>query len=216
MVHKKLIHIGCGLTVAERWENYDSSPWLIVRHIPIVGRFTRSIAPPFPSVVRYGNIALRPLCAARSADAVFASHVFEHLAHEEMRSALRNVITMLRPGGLLRLVVPDLELRARHYLDALRQGDPTAANWFMQDTHLGRVRRGRGITGRLREIWGAEAHLWMYDYSSIAHLLSESGFVDIRRAHFGDSVLPEFAEVENKRRFVNALGEELAVECRAP
>jgi hypothetical protein len=52
----------------------------------------------------------------------------------------------------------------------------------------------------------------MWDFKSIVQELAAVGFVDIRRAAFGDSRDPQFASVEAKDRWDGCLG----VECRRP
>jgi SAM-dependent methyltransferase len=213
---KKLIHVGCGLTVGRSWENFDSSPSLRVRRFFVLGRLTRSLTPEFPAEVRYGNIAATLLCAPETADAVFASHVLEHLSRTDARRALSHIYAMLKPAGVFRLIVPDLESRVRQYLSNLDRGDMDSADWFLENTQLGRTSRGRGLRARARETFGAEAHLWMYDARSMERVLGLAGFVGIRRCQFGDSATAEFAEVERRDRFVSDLGDELAIECRKP
>jgi predicted SAM-dependent methyltransferase len=57
-------------------------------------------------------------------DAVYHSHVLEHLRPEEAARLLAECFRVLKPGGTLRIAVPDLEGIARHYLHTLE----TAAN----------------------------------------------------------------------------------------
>jgi len=61
---------------------------------------------------------------------VYHSHVLEHLNPADARTFLLQCHRILRPGGLLRIVIPDLEQRARIYLQSLeeakRQNDPAA------------------------------------------------------------------------------------------
>ena len=49
-----------------------------------------------------------------SADEVYASHVYEHLDYnDELTAALTEARRVLRPGGLLKIGVPDLEVLGR-------------------------------------------------------------------------------------------------------
>ncbi|MCC6428786.1 MAG: methyltransferase domain-containing protein [Phycisphaerales bacterium] len=49
---------------------------------------------------------------------IYASHVYEHLNyHTELRKALKEAHRVLKPGGILRLGVPDLETLCRFMLD---------------------------------------------------------------------------------------------------
>ena len=47
---------------------------------------------------------------------LYSSHFLEHLRDPEARSFLRECMRVLKPGGILRLVVPNLEDIARDYL----------------------------------------------------------------------------------------------------
>jgi hypothetical protein len=59
--------------------------------------------------------------ASTSFDVVYHSHVLEHLTRPEAQSLMRECWRVLRPGGLIRVVVPDLEKIATDYLVALRE-----------------------------------------------------------------------------------------------
>ena len=142
-----------------------------------------------------------------SCEAIYASHVLEHLSLRDFRVALSNTYDLLADGGLFRAVVPDLEILAKRYLES---GDPSAASFFMEESHLGVSSRQRGLRG-LATIWlGNSSHLWMWDLKSIQEELSRVGFTEIRRCHLGDE--PVFRDVEEESRFVDAV----AVQCRKP
>ncbi len=61
---------------------------------------------------RHGESLVPASLPADTVDTVFASHVFEHLAHDAIQSALRIIVALLEPAGVFRLIVPDLENRA--------------------------------------------------------------------------------------------------------
>lgn len=50
-----------------------------------------------------------------SVDLHHASHLIEHLTLEEARLFLRELYRTLRPGGLVRIATPDLDIIVRHY-----------------------------------------------------------------------------------------------------
>jgi hypothetical protein len=52
----------------------------------------------------------------------------------------------------------------------------------------------------------------MWDYKNMAQELAEAGFTEIRRAYFGDSGDPAFADVESEHRWRDCLG----VQCQRP
>ena len=143
--------------------------------------------------------------APASATAIYASHVLEHLALDEFRFALRNTLGMFRPGGVFRFVVPDLAERARRYVDEIRKGKNDASISFMLACNLGKVTRRKyeDLEGRLRDVFGNSAHLWMWDELSMRQELSAADSYKFAGASFGDADDAMFCKVEDYHRFVD-------------
>lgn len=211
------VQYGAGYSTGEGWLNFDASPTLRVQKLPVAGRLLARLSgnpEPFPDEVRYGDVVKGLPLAANCVDGLYASHVLEHLPLADMRIALAESLRVLKPGGVFRLIVPDLKSRARAYLDA---GDaPDAAHTFMRSTYLGSEGRGNSLGSRLRAAVGNSMHLWMYDFPAMAAELERAGFVEIRRAAFGDAEDPMFARVETEDRFVTEGIVEVAIEARKP
>jgi hypothetical protein len=51
-----------------------------------------------------------------SVDEIRASHVLEHFGHQDVADVLLHWVSKLKPGGCLKIAVPDFELVAREYL----------------------------------------------------------------------------------------------------
>lgn len=202
----KYIQYGCGWTAPESWWNFDASPTLRFERLPIVGKLYTKNHARFPENAEYGDIVKGLPVQSESCAGVYCSHVLEHLSLEDFRKALKNTYRLLQKGGVFRLVLPDLEYSIKIYID-----DPAddAAFTFMRETSLGQKRRSRGLKGFMSLLLGNSQHLWMWDYKSIASELRNVGFIEIRRAQFGDAADPLFGEVEEKGRWDNCLG----VEC---
>jgi predicted SAM-dependent methyltransferase len=94
-----LVDLGCGRVWHPAWLNYD-------------------LRPRAPQVRKLDLRRPLPL-ADRHADAVYHSHVLEHLPRATADRLLRECHRVLKPGGILRVAVPDLEDNARSYLQAL-------------------------------------------------------------------------------------------------
>jgi SAM-dependent methyltransferase len=112
----RCLNIGCGRRYHPAWTNLDlevSDP-SIIRH-----DVTRGI--PFEE---------------EQFDAVYHSHILEHLKPEQGRQLVAECNRVLKPGGLLRIVVPDLERIAKLYLQTHQQawsGDEASSidyNWM--------------------------------------------------------------------------------------
>lgn len=208
---KTYIQYGCGLSAPKEWINFDVSPTLRIQKTPILGGLLKSrLNTTFPSNVRYGDITQGLPVADNSCDGLYCSHTLEHLALEDFRIALKNSYRILKPGGLFRCVVPDLEHSARRYIQSLEQGDPAASIQFVgNDTILGIEKRPRGLKGLVNSYYGNAHHLWMWDYKSLSEELKKAGFTQIRPCKFNDSKDDMFKHVENVTRFENAV----AIEC---
>jgi predicted SAM-dependent methyltransferase len=64
-----------------------------------------------------------------SVDVVRASHVIEHFPHGQIEAVLKEWVRVLKPGGILRIAVPDFEELAKRYLDGKLMDAP--AEWFV-------------------------------------------------------------------------------------
>lgn len=176
-----------------------------LQKIPLLGPLLTRGGPQFPRTARYGDIVRGLPIAPGSCDAVYCSHVLEHLSLEDLRTALRNIRSYLKPAGVFRFVVPDLENYARNYLASTAE---QPAMYFMEETMLGYAQRARGLSGVMRSAWGNSRHMWMWDYKSLAVELAKAGFRPIRRAQYGDSPDAHFRDVEDAGRWANQLGME--------
>ncbi len=160
----------------------------------------------FPDNVRFGDILKGLPVADNSCDGVYCSHILEHLALNDLRLALKNTYRILKPGGVFRCVVPDLEYYARQYLSSLEQGDVTASLRFVgNDTLLGIETRPRGLKGFVNSFFGNSHHLWMWDYPSLSVEFAQANFKQIRRCEYHDNSDEMFHHVEDIGRFINCL-----------
>ena len=215
------VQYGCGFSVGKDWLNFDSSPTLRVERSPLIGKALGRLAgnsQSFPNEVNYGDIRKGLPVADNSVRGVYASHVLEHLSYRDFKIALKNTFRILEPGGVFRLVVPDLQERTRRYLEEVSKGSSEASAKFMRVCNLGLEERPKSTFGRVRLLFGGSLHLWMWDEPSIRAQLKAAGFTGIRQCDFADSEDPMFGQVEEPGRFTDrALGlQELAMEARKP
>ena len=103
----RMLNLGCGGRFHPEWTNIDfySSGGAVIAH-------DLNLGIPFPD---------------SSFDVVYHSHVLEHFPKAKARRFIAECVRVLKPGGILRVVVPDLEQIVRLYVDArerARSGDP--------------------------------------------------------------------------------------------
>jgi predicted SAM-dependent methyltransferase len=58
-----------------------------------------------------------------SVDAVYHSHTLEHIDRDDVPGFMAEILRVLKPGGIHRIVVPDLEAPVRAYLKDLDAGN---------------------------------------------------------------------------------------------
>ena len=111
---KIYVQYGCGLSAPKEWANFDISPTLRIQNIPILGPiFKDKLNTIFPKNALYGDIIKGLPVNDNSCDGLYCSHTLEHISLNDFRKALINSYKILKPGGIFRCVVPDLELAAR-------------------------------------------------------------------------------------------------------
>lgn len=93
------------------------------------------------------------------ADEVRASHLLEHFNHTGVHKVMADWVRVLKPGGLLKIAVPDLEVIARKFLDG-------EAGQFNGWIHGGQV--------DTRDI-----HLVSFNFDSLSAMMRRCGLVGL-------------------------------------
>jgi predicted SAM-dependent methyltransferase len=99
--------------------------------------------------------------------------MIEHLDPGDARRALARWAELLQPGGLLNVIVPDLEFHCRQLLGTAKSCLPDQEHHAMAGFYGWREESRGGV----RE----DAHRWGYTERSLAKALSAAGFVDVVR-----------------------------------
>ena len=105
------------------------------------------------------------------ADELFASHILEHFNKEGGLRFLEECQRILKPGGSLRLAVPDLDI----FINAMQGREPekiSGYKWTDLNHFMG---------GDARETNPYQRHKYMYTDGGLIHQLSQAGFDGIRR-----------------------------------
>jgi SAM-dependent methyltransferase len=149
-------------------------------------------------------------------DAVYHSHVLEHIDREHIPGFLAEIRRVLRPGGVHRIVVPDLELVGRAYvasLDAALAGTGDSAAHDAHDAHDATVsalleqsvrraaagsseqrparrRLENAVLGDARK--RGETHQWMWDRVNLSQALLEAGFTGPTVVDFQTSAIDDW------------------------
>lgn len=139
------LHLGCGVKHFPGWFHVDALDYPHVDHI--------------------GPVDDLPFIENNTSGLIYACHLLEHFGRKTFARALSEWHRVLRPGGVLRLAVPDFEACARLYLD-------------------GKLERGlediRGLViGGQRDKY--DFHGMIFDEADLTAALLDVGFGDVRR-----------------------------------
>lgn len=123
-----------------------------------------------------------------SVDRIFAEHVVEHLEfNQEATHFLRDCHRVLKPGGFLRVIVPDGE----RWLHAYVTKDATL--W----RNLGMPQLPEDMPtpmAMINHVFHQNGeHFFAYDFATMDHILRMAGFSYVDKSSFGQSADPELA-----------------------
>lgn len=132
-------------------------------------------------------------------DIVFTSHMLEHVPHFRVENTFAELNRIMKVGGIIRILVPDLKKYATAYVN----GDLSYfSNSRHYSDHLGigasflRLVISPGhqtiaFSREMDEIFGGYAHLYAYDFTMMKQLLEKWGFGEVKESAPGKSAIPE-------------------------
>ncbi|RNC80601.1 MAG: methyltransferase domain-containing protein [Phycisphaera sp.] len=173
------LNLGCGEDPLPGWTNIDGGD----------GQWYE--APKADDVIRLDVFDALAHIEDASCDAVFSEHFFEHFSLEDGHRLITEWARVLKPGGLVRVVTPNLEREAMLYL---HQFEPAPSDVI--DAHRMRwladryeKQPGEALTRAMVLNFGMrlDGHQFVYDFETLRQSLSLAGFGGITQAEFGTS-----------------------------
>jgi predicted SAM-dependent methyltransferase len=165
------LHIGCGKGHLPGWINIDVHP------APLAMNVLRGL--PF---------------ADAAVTHVFVSHLLEHLYYpRDVRPFLAEVLRVLAPGGVVRIVVPDIQQCIEAYTNKDREFFASRREtWPWWPDNPTRLEDFLAYAGAGPEpAYLFEAHKYGYDFETLERVLAEAGFTAITPSTYMASAHPE-------------------------
>ncbi|MCP5099996.1 MAG: methyltransferase domain-containing protein [Chloroflexi bacterium] len=157
LVGKEYLDVGCGNNTHDIFINLD---YVWHPNIDICWDITKGI--PLPDNAIKG---------------IYSEHCIEHIPLTDAIGVFAEFTRLLMPGGNIRIVVPDGELYVKRYLARHNKVDNIPFPYEYQDPVNGLYTPMMSLNRIFRK-WG---HMFIYDFESLQVLLSQYGFVDIKR-----------------------------------
>lgn len=98
-------------------------------------------------------------------DLIYASHVLSYFDREEIKLLLNEWFRVLKPGGVLRLAVPDFSSMSRLYCDGL----------------IGLNQIIGPLYGRMKVNDSFIYHKTVYDFVELKKILEDNGFTNVQK-----------------------------------
>lgn len=214
-----LLNVGCGTRMHRDWNNVDFSTigrlrqhiWFarILNRLKVLSddRWNRLRSIDSGIIIRDLRKGI-PFPEMRF-DAVYHSHLLEHIDRDSAPKFMSECRRVLRNGGILRVVVPDLGALVEEYL--------LAANAFSEVDSVSIVRFESAVENIFEQMVREEAagtraqkpivrfvekivrgsvsksgelHRWMYDRHSMGMLLKKTGFSEVSLLTHNESGIP--------------------------
>jgi predicted SAM-dependent methyltransferase len=164
-----LVNVGCGPHVLDRFVNLD-------------------VGAADPRVIEWDCRRTLPVHDGGAAG-IRAEQFVEHLeTREELPAFLRDCLRALKPGGVLRVIVPDAARFLQAYCTGTLDGFRALA---VPDPFPADLPTRMDVVNHVFHQW--HEHRWGYDFETLAHRLRTAGFAQVEPAAFRRSVLPALA-----------------------
>jgi predicted SAM-dependent methyltransferase len=186
------LNIGCGTSGIAGWCNIDNSPTVLLSRIPL-GRWLFGTPAWPPDVHRIDAVHGIPFPDS-TVSYIYSSHMLQGLIYEDSLLLIKESFRVLRPGGVLRIAVPDL---ARMIEDYLSDNDVLASHKLMRRLSF----KSSAMRDLLRKRRGyQQSYRQLFDRRSLKHLFNEGGFQNPEVCGFRESRIPEIDAIELQQR----------------
>jgi ubiquinone/menaquinone biosynthesis C-methylase UbiE len=214
------VNLGCGPNAPAGWLNVDGSWNAWFANHPYLRKALMTVGLISPDFGAHWNV--RPLVhdltkplpfQTDTISAIYASHVLEHLYQTDAQRLLLECKRVLKPGGVIRMVVPDLHAMVVEYLGKKNGNSTSEEKAFAADQLNERLwyrapaPPGGNFAYKFYTIWKEfHFHKWMYDAESLKRSLSDAGFREVMEKNFLESDIPGIEQVEDAGRLLNGAG----------
>ena len=145
------LHLGCG------WRNFGED-WIHIEG----GEYSH---------VQHHDVTKLPF-KENSVDLIYNSHIFEYFDREKGEEVLKEWTRVLKPGGVLRIAVPDFEMMAKLYAEGKFPLQTLVGPLY------GKMIMGKGGTNEKKE--NIIYHKTTYDFDSLKKMLESCGLTNVK------------------------------------
>lgn len=168
---KVMLNIACGTDYKKGWINIDNNSDNNITKLDLNWDMRKPL--PFDD---------------NSVDFIFHEHFMEHLTVEEGQRVTKDLMRVLKKGGVLRIATPDLALAVDKYINLDISKDPVVKKFGLNFIKTKAERLNMAFSW-----WG---HKWLYDWEELERRLKEAGSKNIKKCELRKSVHPDLRGLE--------------------
>ncbi len=204
------LNLGCGLQCPDGWTNIDSSFGVRLAKNPLLRFFAALIGvrsdTRWPRNVVWMDITRKFTFPDDSVQYIYSSHTFEHLSFQEAAFALNECFRVLKKGGVIRLIVPDLERLVNDYLSNKTSDPGKAAEIFHANSLFFEIPYPRSSREAIGFFYRSKNnHRFLYDREALRKQLAAAGFSEVAEKKYAESAIPHIELIDIKERFNGAI-----------
>jgi predicted SAM-dependent methyltransferase len=176
------LHIGSGWRLLDGWLNTD------LELIPDVMQMDATQRFPF------GDGTFQ---------CIYAEHMIEHVPYPQGTYMLRECHRVMRNGGVMRVITPDLAAIMRLYCGDLSANQKKYLSWFCQ-TFVPEQYPPDAVSAinAMFRLWG---HQFIYDEATLADAMHAAGFSSVTRRFLSESDYSDLQNLGNEQRYPEGL-----------
>lgn len=151
---KKFLNVGCGPNINKKFINLDYN-WR-------------------PGVDICWDIRRKYPFKSGLLDGIYSEHCLEHINLEYCKKNLSEFYRILKPGGVLRIILPDGEFYFNTYVNKNKD----------QTVYMPYEENFISPMARINALFRNHGHQFIYDFYTFSLILQEAGFIKINKASF--------------------------------
>ncbi len=192
--NKIKLNLGSHLFVYKDWINIDMNPYFLLKYFPgfiinniykIIDKNIKEVfsKEEFTNILKKHTLILYNLNYSipfhdNSIDYIYASHFLEHFTKSKGLFILKEIYRILKPNGLVRISIPDLE----YIIDLYNKNKQLEALdlLYMDSKNINSL------------------HKYMYNFDLLKKILKDIGFKNVKKCDFQKGDMPDIESLDNR------------------
>ncbi|MDR3244599.1 MAG: methyltransferase domain-containing protein [Elusimicrobiota bacterium] len=179
------LHVACGKRYKEGWINIDNDPKKEIEKLDLLWDARKPL--PFDN---------------NSVDFIYNEHFLQCLTVKEARSVIKDFMRVLKPKGVIRIAMPDIQTAIKRY-----SLEDTDWKQLKDSSKSNMVKKAKTKCELLNMDFRACGHKWLYDWSELEMRIKESGYKNIKQCALGKSEYKQLIGLETRGEASNLIAE---------